>query len=64
MTMSLPVLIIIIAVGIVLLGGFAALMVAVMTSKKSTGHHGPRSGHADKRPGKKASRRSNKGGRR
>ncbi len=58
--MSLPVLIILIVVGVALLVGFATLMVAVMSSKKSTGHHGPRSGHADKRPGRNAGKRSSK----
>ncbi len=55
--MSLPVLIVIIALGVALLGGFAVLMVAVMSSKKSTGHHGPRSGHADRNAGKKSNKR-------
>lgn len=37
---------------VVVVAGFIAMIFVAMGSKRSTGHHGPRSGHADHKRGK------------
>jgi len=46
-------IIVTIVIAVVLVAGFIAMIFAAMGSKRHTGHHGPRSGHADHKRGKR-----------